>query len=80
MSLAEGPVRYGQYLMQVDGQSDDFSNTPEAMETFETGIRKTVQWYLPHGDWVARVQNGAYSDWMAKQYGESQQTSGVSYA
>ncbi|MFO1251324.1 MAG: dTDP-glucose 4,6-dehydratase [Inhella sp.] len=37
-------------------------------ETFETGIRKTVQWYLDHPDWVARVQSGAYRDWMEKQY------------
>ena len=37
-------------------------------ETFETGIRKTVQWYLDHPDWVARVLSGAYRDWVAKQY------------
>jgi len=39
-------------------------------ETFETGIRKTVQWYLDHPDWVARVQSGAYRDWLSKQYGQ----------
>ena len=38
-------------------------------ETFETGIRKTVQWYLAHGDWVARVQSGAYRQWLETQYG-----------
>ncbi|MEO6280324.1 dTDP-glucose 4,6-dehydratase [Roseateles sp.] len=37
-------------------------------ETFETGIRKTVQWYLDHPEWVARVQSGAYKDWVSKQY------------
>jgi dTDP-glucose 4,6-dehydratase len=37
-------------------------------ETFETGIRKTVQWYLDHPDWVANVQSGAYKDWVEKQY------------
>jgi dTDP-glucose 4,6-dehydratase len=37
-------------------------------ETFETGIRKTVQWYLDNPDWVAGVQSGAYRDWVAKQY------------
>jgi dTDP-glucose 4,6-dehydratase len=37
-------------------------------ETFESGIRKTVQWYLANPDWVARVQSGAYRDWVAKQY------------
>jgi len=37
-------------------------------ETFETGIRKTVQWYLDHPEWVARVQSGAYRDWVQAQY------------
>jgi dTDP-glucose 4,6-dehydratase len=39
-------------------------------ETFETGIRKTVQWYLDNPDWVANVQNGSYRDWIGKQYGK----------
>ncbi|MGQ2994723.1 MAG: dTDP-glucose 4,6-dehydratase [Variovorax sp.] len=38
-------------------------------ETFDTGIRKTVQWYLDHPDWVARVQSGAYRQWVQTQYG-----------
>jgi dTDP-glucose 4,6-dehydratase len=38
-------------------------------ETFETGIRKTVQWILDHPDWVARVQSGAYREWVERQYG-----------
>jgi dTDP-glucose 4,6-dehydratase len=37
-------------------------------ETFATGIRKTVQWYLDHPDWVAQVQSGSYRDWIATQY------------
>ncbi|MCM2341648.1 dTDP-glucose 4,6-dehydratase [Rhodoferax sp.] len=37
-------------------------------ETFESGIRKTVQWYLDNPDWVAHVQSGAYRDWVQKQY------------
>ena len=39
-------------------------------ETFDTGIRKTVRWYLDHADWVARVQSGAYRDWVATNYSE----------
>ncbi|MFT3848053.1 MAG: dTDP-glucose 4,6-dehydratase [Propionivibrio sp.] len=38
-------------------------------ETFETGIRKTVQWYLDHQPWVANVLSGSYRDWVAQQYG-----------
>ena len=37
-------------------------------ETFDTGIRKTVQWYLDHPEWVAQVQSGAYREWVQKQY------------
>jgi dTDP-glucose 4,6-dehydratase len=37
-------------------------------ETFETGIRKTVQWYLDHAEWVAHVQSGAYRQWVQAQY------------
>ena len=37
-------------------------------ETFETGIRKTVQWYLANTDWVADVQSGGYRDWLATNY------------
>jgi len=38
-------------------------------ETFETGIAKTVAWYLANQDWVANVQSGGYRDWVEKQYG-----------
>jgi len=40
-------------------------------ETFESGIRKTVQWYLDNPDWVAHVQSGAYREWVGKQYSGS---------
>lgn len=37
-------------------------------ETFATGIRKTVQWYLDHQDWVAHVQSGTYREWVDRNY------------
>jgi len=37
-------------------------------ETFETGIRKTVQWYLDNSAWVDGIVNGSYRDWLKKQY------------
>ncbi|NDZ14498.1 dTDP-glucose 4,6-dehydratase [Variovorax sp. WS11] len=37
-------------------------------ETFDTGIRKTVEWYLDNAAWVHNVQSGAYRDWVKKQY------------
>ncbi len=39
-------------------------------ETFETGLRKTVQWYLEHQDWVSKVQSGDYQQWMDKNYAQ----------
>ncbi|MDR0716702.1 MAG: dTDP-glucose 4,6-dehydratase [Azoarcus sp.] len=38
-------------------------------ETFESGLRKTVRWYLDHPEWVANVQSGAYRGWIDKHYG-----------
>lgn len=37
-------------------------------ETFETGIRKTVEWYLDNQVWVGNVTSGAYRDWVSRQY------------
>jgi dTDP-glucose 4,6-dehydratase len=38
-------------------------------ESFETGIRKTVQWYLDNPTWIARVRSGDYQKWMEQHYG-----------
>jgi dTDP-glucose 4,6-dehydratase len=43
----------------------------EPEETFETGLRKTVQWYLAHPEWVSQVRSGAYKEWIRQQYGTS---------
>ncbi len=45
-------------------------------ETFETGLRRTVQWYLDHPEWVAQVQSGAYRDWVNLHYGTAAAGSG----
>lgn len=37
-------------------------------ETFDSGIRKTIQWYLQHPSWIADVQTGAYREWIEKNY------------
>jgi dTDP-glucose 4,6-dehydratase len=37
-------------------------------ETFETGIRKTVRWYLDNQEWVRNVTTGAYREWVERQY------------
>lgn len=38
-------------------------------ESFESGIRKTVEWYLANQDWVADVTSGSYRDWVSRHYG-----------
>ncbi len=38
-------------------------------ETFETGLEKTLRWYLENSEWIARVKNGSYRDWISAQYG-----------
>ena len=39
-------------------------------ETFETGIEKTIAWYLANPEWVAHVQSGAYREWVQTQYAQ----------
>lgn len=39
-------------------------------ETFETGLRKTIDWYLENPTWVAHVTSGDYRHWVEKQYGK----------
>jgi dTDP-glucose 4,6-dehydratase len=39
-----------------------------AQESFETGLRKTVEWYLAHAEWVEHVTSGAYQHWMERNY------------
>ncbi|MBS1823379.1 MAG: dTDP-glucose 4,6-dehydratase [Acidobacteria bacterium] len=40
-----------------------------AQESFETGLRKTVEWYLANPEWVEHVTSGAYQQWVDKNYG-----------
>ena len=42
-------------------------------ETFASGIRKTVDWYLNHSQWVSDIQSGAYRDWLEKNYADRRQ-------
>ena len=40
----------------------------EPRDSFETGIRKTIQWYLDNQDWVRNVTSGDYKNWIDKNY------------
>lgn len=54
------------YAIDADKIQKDLNWTPE--ESFETGLRKTVEWYLNNQDWVKNVQSGEYKNWIEKQY------------
>ena len=55
------------YAIDARKIEQELSWTPS--ETFETGIRKTVQWYLDNQSWVQHVVSGEYQGWLDKQYG-----------
>jgi dTDP-glucose 4,6-dehydratase len=42
----------------------------EPKESFETGLRKTVRWYLSNPDWVENILSGEYRKWIETQYSE----------
>jgi dTDP-glucose 4,6-dehydratase len=42
-------------------------------ESFETGMRKTIQWYLSNAEWIASVTGAAYQEWVATNYTDRKQ-------
>jgi len=52
----------------IDARKIERSLGWRPQENFDSGIRKTVQWYLEHPEWVQQVQTGAYREWTALQY------------
>jgi dTDP-glucose 4,6-dehydratase len=64
--VKDRPGHDRRYAIDATKISKELGWKPE--ETFETGIRKTVQWYLDNQDWVANVQSGEYKMWLTKNY------------
>jgi dTDP-glucose 4,6-dehydratase len=64
--VADRPGHDRRYAMDTRKIESELGWKPR--ETFETGIRKTVRWYLDNEAWVQRVTSGSYRQWMAKQY------------
>ena len=64
--VADRPGHDRRYAINARKIAHDLGWKP--LETFETGIRKTIDWYLSHQDWVSSVQTGAYREWIAAQY------------
>jgi dTDP-glucose 4,6-dehydratase len=65
--VKDRPGHDRRYAIDARKIERDLGWKPE--ETFETGIRKTVQWYLANQAWVEGVTSGAYRQWVGKQYG-----------
>ena len=68
--VADRPGHDHRYAIDPSKIERELGWTPR--ETFESGVRKTVRWYLDHAEWTARVRDGRYRDWIDRQYGERQ--------
>ncbi|MFQ2827202.1 dTDP-glucose 4,6-dehydratase [Aeromonas caviae] len=66
--VADRPGHDRRYAIDASKMSAELAWQPQ--ETFESGIRKTVQWYLDNQQWVSNVKSGAYQSWIAQNYGE----------
>jgi len=64
--VADRPGHDRRYAIDARKICDELGWKPK--ETFETGLRKTVRWYLDNPQWVQEVQSGSYRQWMAQQY------------
>jgi dTDP-glucose 4,6-dehydratase len=66
--VADRPGHDRRYAMDITKIETELGWHPR--ESFETGIRKTIRWYLDNLNWVESVTSGAYRDWIARHYGE----------
>ncbi len=60
--VADRPGHDRRYAIDASKISRELNWQPQ--ETFESGIRKTVQWYLDNQQWVGNVKSGAYQSWI----------------
>ncbi|MFT0545099.1 dTDP-glucose 4,6-dehydratase [Allopusillimonas ginsengisoli] len=65
--VADRPGHDLRYAIDASKIQRELGWSPE--ETFESGMRKTVQWYLENPEWVAQIKSGAYMQWIDKNYG-----------
>lgn len=68
--VADRPGHDRRYAIDAEKISRELGWKPQ--ETFESGIRKTVEWYLSNTQWVENVKSGAYKTWIEQNYGERQ--------
>ncbi|NJC99189.1 dTDP-glucose 4,6-dehydratase [Candidatus Erwinia dacicola] len=68
--VADRPGHDRRYAIDATKIAAELDWQPQ--ETFESGIRKTVQWYLTNSEWVSNVKSGAYQFWIEQNYSERQ--------
>lgn len=66
--VADRPGHDLRYAIDASKISAELGWKPQ--ETFESGIRKTVEWYLNNQEWVANIKSGSYQNWIQQNYGE----------
>jgi dTDP-glucose 4,6-dehydratase len=64
--VKDRPGHDRRYSMDIAKISRELGWRPA--ESFESGLRRTVEWYLAHGDWIAHATRGSYQDWVEKNY------------
>jgi dTDP-glucose 4,6-dehydratase len=64
--VKDRPGHDRRYAINATKMAQELAWKPE--ETFETGLLKTVQWYLDHPEWIASVRSGAYLTWLEQHY------------
>ncbi|WP_321150660.1 dTDP-glucose 4,6-dehydratase [Aeromonas jandaei] len=72
--VADRPGHDRRYAIDATKMSSELAWQPQ--ETFESGIRKTVQWYLDNQQWVSNVKSGAYQSWIEQHYSAIEQNDG----
>jgi len=66
--IKDRPGHDRRYAIDFSRLSDELGWSPE--ESFESGLRKTVAWYMAHREWIERVKSGEYRSWIKEQYAD----------
>ena len=67
--VKDRPGHDRRYAINFNRLKNDLGWIPE--ESFESGLQKTIQWYMENRSWVDRVKSGEYRSWIKEQYTDS---------
>ena len=69
--VKDRPGHDRRYAINADKIAREIGWTPR--ESFESGLEKTVKWYLGNTAWIAGIESGAYKQWLDTNYGSRDQ-------